>query len=453
LSECGAAVGSDELSATPGNDHWERNRLKQLGLFGDQPSFTNRRVKTVTFQGKLGLPVHRWYRLTPSFSPQLALDIADHFRLDGGDLVLDPFSGVATVPLCMKYRGVPAYSIEINPYLYFVGTVKTRTYRDLDAIEVCIKEFLAKLDDAFRTLPPEAGAARYLRDHARYIPRINFPERWWSPGNLMQLVCLRKIMDGYQAEPVHLDLLKMGVLGILVSVSNAKHNHVSLTFAEKPAEMLDIFSVLKKKYTEMVEDLRSVASLPCSDVTVCRGNSKHAASVLPQDIKPTAVITSPPYPNRFSYARETRPHLFFFDFIEHTRAVGELETQAIGGTWGKATSVLSEGVAPANSVIEGLLAPYTKNIRDEGRLMAHYVTKYFNDIFQHAGEIAQVCRRECRLAYVIGNSKFYGHPLPSDEILAAIFGQFGFRLDRIERMRRRQSKTGLYEAVVFMQRN
>jgi len=36
--------------------------------------------------------------------------------------------------------------------------------------------------------------------------------------------------------------------------------------------------------------------------------------------------------------------------------------------------------------------------------------------------------------------------------LAAIFGHFGFALDGIERMRRRQSKSGLYEAVVFMHR-
>ncbi len=433
-------------------DEWESNPLKQLGLFGDEPSFTNRRVKAVTFQGKLGLPIHRWYRLTPSFSPKLAHDIADHFGLGGDDLVLDPFSGVATVPLCMKYRGVPACSIEINPYLFFVGAVKTRTYRDLDAIESCVHGFEAQLRDAFRKLPPEAEAENYLRDQASFIPRINFPERWWSPGNLMQLVCLRQLIQGYEADPVHFDLIKMGVLGILVPVSNAKHNHVSLTFADKPAKMLDVLSVLKKKYREILEDLRSVASLPCSDVTIYRGNSKQAAAVLPQGMKATAVITSPPYPNRFSYARETRPHLFFFDFIEDARAVGELETQAIGGTWGKATSVLSEGVVPANPLIESLLAPYTKNIHDEDYLMAHYVTKYFNDIYQHAGEVAQVCRRQCRLAYVIGNSKFYGHPLPSDEILATIFGHFGFRLDRIDRMRRRQSKTGLYEAVVFMER-
>ena len=87
----------------------------QRSLFETDSGFTNRSVKSVTFLGKLDLPIHRWYRLTPSFSPQLANDIADHFRLSDRDLVLDPFSGVGTVPLCMKYRGIPACSVEINP--------------------------------------------------------------------------------------------------------------------------------------------------------------------------------------------------------------------------------------------------------------------------------------------------------------------------------------------------
>lgn len=426
--------------------------MKQITMFGEEPTFTNRQVKAVTFQGKLGLPIHRWYRLTPSFSPHLAHDIADHFGLGKNDLVLDPFSGVATVPLCMKYRGIPACSIEINPYLFFVGTVKTRSYEDVGEIEATVRDFLGRLQVAFHELPAEGDAADYLQDHAEFIPRINYPERWWSPGNLMQLVCLRRTLLSYEAPTHYHDLLKMGVLGILVPVSNAKHNHVSLTFAERPAEMVDVFAVLKDKFKEMVDDLQSVRELPCSEVTVYPGNSKEASAVLPKGPPVTAVITSPPYPNRFSYARETRPHLFFFDFIEDARAVGELETRAIGGTWGKATSVLSEGVAPANPLIESLLAPYTGNIHDEGRLMAYYVIKYFNDLYQHAGEIARVCGERCRLAYVIGNSKFYGHPLPSDEILASIFDHFGFRLVRIDRMRRRQSKTGLYEAVVFMER-
>ena len=202
----------------------------------------------------------------------------------------------------------------------------------------------------------------------------------------------------------------------------------------------------------MAEDLRTVSDRPAADVTIYHGNSKELTRVLPEHPKVSAVITSPPYPNRFSYARETRPHLFFFDFVRSARAVGQLETEAIGGTWGKATSVLASGVTPKNKLIQKLLAPYLRGIHGNGDLMANYVIKYFNNMYDHAGQVAEVCKKEARLAYVIGNSRFYGNPLPSDEILASIFGHFGFRLEGIERMRKRQSKTGLYEAVVFMRR-
>ncbi|HEU5407250.1 MAG TPA: hypothetical protein VFU48_05750 [Nitrospira sp.] len=422
----------------------------QPTLFDMGPNFSNRATKSVTFRGTLDLPIHRWYRLTPSFSPRLAHDIADHFQLSEFDLVLDPFSGVGTVPLCMKYRGIPAYSVEINPFLYFVGTVKTRTYKDIDIIEACFKEFLDVYRNALRNVPFQSKAEVYLKEHTADIPPVNFPERWWSPGNLAQLVCLRKLVNSIQAVPHHHDLVKMGVLSVLVPASNARHNHVSLTFAEKPLPTVDVAEMLQRQLKCMVTDLRTVVESPVVDTATYQGNSKELAKVLPKGQKISAIITSPPYPNRFSYARETRPHLFFFDFIKSARAVGQLETEAIGGTWGKATSILAQGVKPKNYLIESLLDPYLHGINASGNLMANYVVKYFNDIYDHAGQIAKVCKKQVRLAYVIGNSKFYDHPLPSDEILAAIFGHFGFKLECINRMRKRQSKTGLYEAIVFM---
>src|SRR5437016_11911982 len=144
----------------------------QPSLFDEGPKFTNRSTKSVTFQGKLDLPIHRWYRLTPSFSPQLASDIADHFKLSDADFVLDPFSGVGTVPLCMKYRGIPACSVELNPYLFFVATVKTRTYRDFDEIAACFKRFISVARKALEQVPNDQDAARYLRDHQAFLPPI-----------------------------------------------------------------------------------------------------------------------------------------------------------------------------------------------------------------------------------------------------------------------------------------
>lgn len=426
--------------------------MKQQVLFDGAPSFTQRSTKAVTFQGKMTLPIHRWYRLTPSFSPQLANDIADHFSLSSTDFVLDPFSGVGTVPLCMKYRNIPACSVEINPYLQFVSNVKTRCFSGVDDVERTFSRFIDELRARLKSVPYRTCADAYLAAHAERIPAISQPGRWWSSGNLAQLICLRQLIAEFGAPPQHSDLLRMGVLGILIAVSNAKHNHVSLTFAKSPLATVEVADVLERQYQCMVQDMRAVQSMSSSEVVVYRGNSKCLSDVLPEGSDVSAVITSPPYPNRFSYARETRPHLFFFDFIENAAAVGELETVAIGGTWGKATSTLAKGVFPKNAVVESLLSPYLKRIETSGSLMASYVIKYFNDLFAHAEQVALVCRQHAQLAYVIGNSKFYGHPLPSDEILANIFAHFGFTLGRIDRMRRRQSKSGLYEAVVFMRR-
>ena len=417
----------------------------------DRVEFQNRSVQDVTFQGKLSQPIHRWYRLTPSFSPQLAHDIADHFNLTEDDFVLDPFSGVGTVPLCMKYRGIPACSVEINPYLRFVGHVKTRTYPELDLLRVAFDEFLERYRQACSVPKNEGDAIALVNRNKEFIPAINYPERWWSPGNLGQIAKLRSLVIDLQSDYVT-DLIKMAVAGILIPVSNAKHNRVSLTYAEKPLPTVCVADYLEAKCEEIICDLEEMRLRPCADVTVFAGNSKELSKVLPDDVKPTAIITSPPYPNRFSYARETRPHLFFLDLMESPAAVGEMETRAIGGTWGKATSVLSGGVEPANATIRNALGKYTKDINGSGPLMAHYVTKYFNDLYTHAGEVAKVCAPSAKLAYVIGNSKFYDHPLPSDEILASIFDEFGFQVTSIEKMRKRQSKNGLYEAVVFMER-
>ncbi len=421
-------------------------------LFGPIDPFEKRRTTEVTFKGKLNLPIHRWYRLTPSFSPKLATDIAIHFGLTPEDYVLDPFSGVGTVPLCMKYEGIPACSIELNPYLHFVSTVKTRSYSNLSGITNGFEEFISSVAVEAEGLEDQAKAYEYLAANVRYVPPIHRPERWWSPVNLAQLVAIRKLMlrdnrSGYES-----DLLRMGILGVLIPTSNAKHNHVSLTFADEPAPAMNVLGMLREKLDEISRDLEAVRDRPVSDVKVYAGNSRSVSRVLPDELKVSAVITSPPYPNRFSYARETRPHLFFFDFVAGAQEVGQLETEAIGGTWGAATSSLSKGVEPANDLVRGLISPYTKDINGSGELMASYVTKYFNNIYEHVQSIEQVCRDNARLAYVIGNSKFYGHPLPSDEILAGIFAHFGFVLEGISKMRRRQSKSGLYEAVVFMRR-
>jgi len=51
---------------------------------GPRAGFADRPVKAVTFQGKMDLPIHRWYRLTPSVSPVLATDYRPPLRARAG---------------------------------------------------------------------------------------------------------------------------------------------------------------------------------------------------------------------------------------------------------------------------------------------------------------------------------------------------------------------------------
>jgi hypothetical protein len=52
------------------------SQARQLPLFTDTSiAFRGRSVKSVTFKGNFDYPIHRWFRLTPSFSPELVIDI------------------------------------------------------------------------------------------------------------------------------------------------------------------------------------------------------------------------------------------------------------------------------------------------------------------------------------------------------------------------------------------
>jgi hypothetical protein len=80
-----------------------------------------------------------------------------------------------------------------------------------------------------------------------------------------------------------------------------------------------------------------------------------------------------------------RPYMYWLGYLRDGRAAGELDWQAIGGTWGCA---------------------------------------------------------------IVGNSKFYDVMLPVEEIFASMFEGAGFTSCRIDTIRKRTSKKELFEFVV-----
>jgi hypothetical protein len=159
------------------------------------------------------------------------------------------------------------------------------------------------------------------------------------------------------------------------------------------------------------------------------------------------VITSPPYPNRISYVREVRPFLYWLGFLTDSRAAGELDWKAIGGTWGIATSRLLsiELNDPLLYTLLPDLHPILQAIDQHSALLSRYVLRYFQDMRVHFENLSRRLRPNAQIHYIVGNAKFYEVVVPVETLLAHLMRAAGFETIKIEPLRKRNSKRELVE--------
>src|SRR5690606_35850089 len=111
-------------------------------------------------------------------------------------------------------------------------------------------------------------------------------------------------------------------------------------------------------------------------------------------------------------------YMYWLGYLSDGRAAGELDWQAIGGTWGCATSRVAswtpKGLFAAGHPIHATLT----RIAHHSELLANYVHKYFEDMIEHFEALIPTLARGAQVFYVVGNSKFYDAVLPVEELYA-----------------------------------
>lgn len=166
------------------------------------------------------------------------------------------------------------------------------------------------------------------------------------------------------------------------------------------------------------------------------------------------VITSPPYPNRISYIRELRPYMYWLDYLETSEQASDLDWKAIGGTWGKATSLL--GTWKSNNLLPQYVYDIARKIANADNksagLMANYVLKYFEDMHSHLASVYAGLATNGKAFYIIGNSNFYGITVPAEKIYLDMMEEIGFTNVEYHIVRKRNCNKQLYEFVVSGQK-
>jgi hypothetical protein len=362
----------------------------------------------------------------------------------GSGAVLDPFCGTGTTALSCAERGIRCATTDINPFLVWFARAKTRAYSEEE-----LGRFRAAAEEIAQMMAtPSLESA--------WVPPLHRVEKWWSEqalrslGEACELICRRADRD----DPRVLDLLRITFCRTLIAHARVSFGHQSMSFRRRTEDDRERASSPERELVRetFARNAAVIATSAGSSVRVEPDVLECDARVLERALPAERfrlVITSPPYPNRMSYIRELRPYMYWLRYLDHGRAAGELDWQAIGGTWGAATSNVGKWRPPDEVTIPhpGFDA-LTTQIGARSPLLSRYVQKYFYDMWQHCRSLFDVVERGGRIHYIVGNSKFYDTLVPVERIFASLFLASGFVDTEVRAIRKRTSKKELFEYVV-----
>ena len=402
-------------------------------------------VSDVTFKAGTKEPIHSWFRLTPSYSPELVRFFLEYINCKPDHKIFDPFNGKGTTIIEAKKRGFHSEAIELNPLLYSV--TKWSLDWDLD-IELMIKHKnkIEGLYNRQKNKSKELSLDEFLSKHKLEIPKIYNPFRWWKEEVIRDLLLLKKLIYK-EVKSKEIDVYNIILSSIGLDCANIHRDHPAISFDDNHSRDINVWSEFELNFDKIIGDLRSVQKIEeVGSAIIHEGDSTDILKFIP-NLKVDRLITSPPYPNRFSYIHATRPQLFFMDLIKDATTATELDLKAIGGTWGRATKVLEKEYLKPNSEIEEFL-DYIPILKDKSLLMCNYATNYFNMMHDHIKSLKKTVKDGFKGVYIVGNSRLSGVEIYTDIILGKIFEAEGFTFDKVVVLRKRGGKKKLYETGV-----
>jgi hypothetical protein len=356
--------------------------------------------------------------------------------------VFEPFAGAGTTNIVAKSMGIDSTGIEINPFLAFVGQTAIDWSPDPDAF---VEAGRIVVDEARQTVVDGPDDPQEFADHLGIeLPPIHNVSRWWRDQVLRELLAVRQAIAGRDTSLV--DHLRLALAQIVYSTANITMGRLQVAFVDRTEQRIEVFGPFAASIARIADDLRNADLAAAGHASIVKGDSTEPHFVTDRSMD--ALFTSPPYPNRYSYVWNTRPHLYLLEFFTTAKEAATLDLSTIGGTWGGATSSLQKGTVRPRTNIEMIAGGLIQRLHAESTLMGNYVTKYFNALDVQVGAVLPKLRPGAPIGYVVGNSESKGIMIETHEILAEIFRAHGLTEISWDVLRKRNSGAGLTEVTV-----
>lgn len=349
--------------------------------------------------------VHRWFVFSHSYSHTLVEKLIETWGLEPGDRILDPFVGAGTTLVVAKDRGISAVGIDVSPLATLVSKVKVAQYDPDELLEDwrAVRGRLSRRPP--RTPPPDSALVR----------------RAFTPSAWRWLLALREAILTVSRQD-HREFFQVSYLRAMREVCRAQSDGGWLRWTRSRPSGEDLVQRMDRAVASMVSDIRArpFGERSGSRWEVIQGDAR----VLPTTLgKVSAVICSPPYPNRHDYSRVFAPELLL-TFCDETK-LKELRYNSFRSH--------VEAKVPSHSTEEFVAPPkLARTLRQlakapvTDRRVLPMIEGYFQDCFLLLKALRPHLLKGGRLAFVVGNVRHAGVMIEVDEFLGQIAVELGY---------------------------
>jgi hypothetical protein len=356
----------------------------------------------VTPQSLAAAPIHRWFVFPHSFGRELVWKLIDEWGLGPEDHILDPFVGAGTTLLAAKEKGISATGVDLSPFAAFVSQTKLKDYRT-EELQTAQTRIISRFLNS--ALSP-------VQDEDSFLRKCFNPEVYQVLRGLKAAVLA-------EADEKIRGFSLLGILAILSSFSLMIRDGGWLRLRPREIDADEILPRFKGQISSMISDLNSApAPSHLSDHRVYVGDAR----TLEMEGKYSAVITSPPYPNRHDYSRIFNVELSFA-FLNDSE-VKVLRHKSFRSHVEAERQEKYETSAFPDSLIR-LIGRVKEKKAD--RRVPSMLMGYFQDTYNTLNSLKNVLTTGAKLAFVVGNVRYKGEMIEVDDILAQLAQEAGYK--------------------------
>lgn len=367
----------------------------------------------VSYAGNKDVPILRLYRFKEAFSLGLVQELLRQLKLTSSDVLLDPFCGIGTALFGAMLKRIPSVGVDQLPVAVFVAQTLPKFF-------MLPSGALREAYERLRHIVPRLDPSPFAEDVP--VMKIAFERE-----TLLQILRWKTALS-FLDSPLR-ECFQLLLMSILEPCSYMSNDGQFLRWKRQKRPLSPEVALAQKvqdaerdiAVCHQLWDASSLQFVP----RVLLGDARYLSEAL-KGIRATAVITSPPYPNRYDYSRSYALELCVF-FV---RNFEELKTVRFSLLRSHIESKTTESDRPSHPAVAEVLHALQGKPLNNPRIPAMLLA-YFVDMERVIDELAQVLAPNSQVAMIVDNVRFEGELVPTDLILCDLAERYGFETERI----------------------